>query len=286
MPRHAEVARRDVVDEQAGVVAVSVDRPGIRRDAVLLQARDALPDGAREVDPRCRGALVRIRHDGQAAAPEDAHADVLEVEERRAEARGRDDLVDLGHEGLAGGRPAGVHGEAAGMPLDALDGGIEDEDATAEVRVLPGLQVAGPHAAERVQVHRELGRPGRGEDDGAGPLEQAAGQLEARVLLADDEEAPVGVAGRIAGVGIVRGVLDARGLGQQRLGDAHREDDDAAAVLAGGRVEDVCSPSREVPCQGRLVGDPQPGPLGEEPDARLHLRSGRELGGAVHERPA
>ena len=179
---------------------------------------------------------------------------------------------------------ARVDSQACGTSLDALDGGVEDEDAAAEHGILPGLEVACAHPPEGVQVHRELSRPWGGQDDGACPVQQTAGKLEAGVLLADDEEALARIAGRIARVDVVGCELDAWRLGQERLGDTDREDDDAAPVRAGGGVQDVVVAIASGTLPGRLVADAQSGAHGEAGDACLHLRARRELRGAVHER--
>src|SRR5439155_15699122 len=85
---------------------------------------------------------------------------------------------------------------------------------------------------------RKLRRRRRREDDLLRPLEKAGRELEAGVLLANDEHASAGV--RLGGtrLGVVRDGLDTRDLRTPRLGDAHREDRDLAAILAVARLED------------------------------------------------
>ena len=75
---------------------------------------------------------------------------------------------------------------AAGDPLDAFDGRIEDGDAATQDVVLVRLDVAGPDADQRPRVDRQLGVRRRDEDELARPRQQAVGQLEPGVLLADD----------------------------------------------------------------------------------------------------
>jgi len=72
--------------------------------------------------------------------------------------------------------------------------------------ILEGLHVARPDPHQRAGVDRQLGCRGRGEDDPTRPGQEAAGQLEAGVLLADDEDPPIGIALGRPRVGIVRRV--------------------------------------------------------------------------------
>ena len=104
--------------------------------------------------------------------------------------------------------------------------------------VLEGLDVAGADADQRPGVDRQS-RPGRRrEDDLARPRQQPGRQLEARVLLADDEHPSTGVGLDRPDLGVVVGELHARPRRRVRLGDADGHDQDAAAVDAVGRLDD------------------------------------------------
>ena len=123
-----------------------------------------------------------------------------------------DDLVGLDRELVAARRRPDPDDQAVAVvgPLDPADRRVEDRHAAAEDVVLERLDVARPDADERLRVDRELRRRRGGEDDPAGPRQQPGRQLEAGVLLADDEDPPAGVRLGRAGVGVVGGQLDAR----------------------------------------------------------------------------
>ena len=121
--------------------------------------------------------------------------------------------------------------------LDRLNRGVKNDDPTRQRRVLEGLHVACAHADQRASVDAELGRAGRCNDYLTRPLKQPAGNLEARVLFTDDEDAPVGVRFRGTKLPVSGGVFQSGGLRLPGLGDAYREDDDRRAVLAVRRTE-------------------------------------------------
>ena len=131
-----------------------------------------------------------------------------------------------------------------------VDRGIEDEDAAAHEAVLDRLDVARADAGQRVRVDRQLGRPRRGEHDPAGPRQEAAGQLEAGVLLADDEQPLAGVGLRGARGDVVGDVLAA---GRSRASRARRHRRRRRRDGCGSRrrwcARTKPSPSARVACQ-------------------------------------
>ena len=74
-----------------------------------------------------------------------------------------------------------------------------------------------------------------------------------------------------AGVGVVRGELDAGRLGQARLRGADREDETLRAVIAVRGVEDEALPVCRRALPMRPVPDAQAGTLREGDQALLHL---------------
>ena len=171
----------------------------------------------------------------QPALAEGRDAERRQVAQRAGEAGRGDDLVGLEAHRQPVVAPLQVDPQAARHLDDPLDRGRQDVDAAAEGRVLERLDVAGPDADERAGLDRRLGRRRRGERDPAGPLEEARRQLEAGVLLAEDEQALPGVRLGRAGVGVVDGQLDAGRRGAVRLGDADGQDQVPAAILAVAR---------------------------------------------------
>ena len=110
--------------------------------------------------------------------------------------------------------------------------------AAAQDVVLERLDVARPDADQRVGVDRQLRRRRRGEDDPARPRQEPGRELEAGVLLADDEDALAGVRLRRPRVGVVGDVLDARAsAGVYGSATPTAKTSDLAAVLAVGRLE-------------------------------------------------
>ena len=88
----------------------------------------------------------------------------------------------------------------------------------------------------------------------AGPLEQPRRQLEAGVLLADDEDALVGVRLGRARAGVVRDELDPRRVRHPGSATPTAKMSDRGAVLAVARLEDellasAAAGSRRVPVQ-------------------------------------
>src|SRR5439155_400290 len=81
--------------------------------------------------------------------------------------------------------------------------------------ILVGLDVARAHADEGMSVDRKLGRAGRREDDLPGPRQQAGGDLESRVLLADDEDAAVGIGLDRTQLAVVRDLGNSRNRGSK-----------------------------------------------------------------------
>ena len=166
-------------------------------------------------------------------------------------------------------------------PLDRADRRVEHRHAAAEHVILVRLDVAGPHPDERARVDAQGGRRRRGEDDLARPRQQRAGQLEPRVLLAEDEHPLPGV--RLDGLdlAVVMGELDPRRIGNVRLGDADGKDEDAAAVLAVARFDDEGRAPGALldarPRPGAAVADGDSGALGERRQVRLHLRTRRKV---------
>ena len=94
--------------------------------------------------------------------------------------------------------------------LDRVDRGVEDRDPEAEEVVLERLHVARPDADQRLRLDRGLGGRRRRDRDLRRPRREPRGELEARVLLADDEQPLAGVRRRLAGLGVVARVLDPR----------------------------------------------------------------------------
>ena len=135
-------------------------------------------------------------------------------------------------------RPARDHERPIVAPDDALGCGVEDRHAATQHVVLDRLDVAGPDPDERSGVDRQLGRRRRGDDDPARPVEQAGGQLEPGVLLADDVHALVRIRVGRPRVGVVRGVLDPRRPRPVGLGDTDRDHERPGPVLPVGRLDD------------------------------------------------
>src|SRR5919198_2955729 len=101
-----EMLLRDVMREDAGVVAEPVDGPGAARRAVLAQAGRSLSHVAGEVDPGHGNALPVGRLRRHPAVVDHRHAQARQVAYRRAEARRRDHLVTFELELAFPRRPA------------------------------------------------------------------------------------------------------------------------------------------------------------------------------------
>ena len=275
--------------EHARVVARAMDAARVRRHAVLLEALRALADRAGEEDAGDGGALPPRRLDGQLAGPEGRDPELGQVDERGHEAGRRDRVVDLDREVRAAVGPSQVDGQPpVGGPLDPVGRGVEHADPTAEDVVLVRLDVPGADTDQRLGIDRQPDLRRRRDDELARPRQQAGGQLEARVLLADDQDPAVGVLLDRADVGVVMGVLHpdpGRGV---RLGHADRDDQHPRGVRAIGRLdlEPVAVGGRHL-ARARPAGAVahlDPGALGEQGEVRLHLRTRREVRRAVHER--
>ena len=148
---------------------------------------------------------------GSRLAPNGRDPEVGQVLQRGDEAGRGDDVVDLDREV----RPAVGASQVRGQPpvadrLDPVDRGVEDADAATQDEVLVRLDVARPDADQRLRLDRQLGVRRRHEDQLARPRQHPGRELEARVLLAEDEHAMVGVLLDRADVGVVVGVLHAR----------------------------------------------------------------------------
>src|SRR5205823_9542541 len=228
----------DLAGEDASVVAVAVDAAGVARQAVLAQAGRCLVDRPAEVHAGDRRALPERRLRGELVAADRRDAELAEILDWAREPGRRDDIVDLEDELGGALRLSGVHAERLAGPLDALDGGVEHDDAAREDVILVRLHVPRADPDERARVDRELRRRRRREDDLLRPLEEPRRKLESRVLLPDDEDAPAGIGLRRTRLGVMRDVLDTRHLRAPRLGHTHREDRDLAAVFAVARLED------------------------------------------------
>ena len=214
--RMSEVAGRDVIDDEPAVVAVAMDGAGVGRDAVLLEAGDRLRD--RATRSRCQAPSCSRRRSSSWAG-RCARTGSTPTEARSPSGQRKPEAAMTSSTSTTKGWPLSERRVWTAMPrvapLEPLDRGVQDEDAAAELGILPGLDVASPYAGQGVQVDRELCRARRGQHDGAGPLQEAARDLEAGVLLADDEEALAGIAGGVPCLRVVGGQLDARRLRQR-----------------------------------------------------------------------
>ena len=227
--------------EQAGVVAGPVDRTRIARLAVSLEALRALPDGSREEQPGHGRALPPRRLPGQPAGTDRRDAEVGQVLERTDEPRGRDDLVDLERKVAAAVGAPEVHRKGsvtARHGLDALDRGVEDGHAAAQHMVLVRLHVPGTDADQRAGIDRETRGRRRREHQLARPRQQAVGELEPGVLLADDEDALAGVALGFPDVRVVTRMLHAGAWWDVRLGHADGDDERLRAIRPVGGLDD------------------------------------------------
>ena len=132
--------------EDAAVVSMAVDGPGVCGHPVFLEAGRRLGDGARKVDARHSRALPERRLRGQLGMPERRHAQIRQVEQWRDEAGGRDDLVrfDLKSHAVVGA-PGPDH-ERIAAPGYVLDRGVKNRHTAAQHVVFVGLHVAGAHS--------------------------------------------------------------------------------------------------------------------------------------------
>src|SRR5437867_3435875 len=228
---------RDLAGEDASVVAVPVHAAGVARQPMLAEAGRCLVDRSAEVHARDRRALPERSLRRKLVAADRGDAELWEIQCWTRETGRGDHVVYLEAElGRALGL-ARVHAEGLTGSLDSLDRRVEHDHSAGENVVLIGLHVPRTHSDERPRVDRKLRRRRRREDDLLRPLEKAGRELEAGVLLANDEHASAGV--RLGGtrLGVVRDGLDTRDLRTPRLGDAHREDRDLAAIHAVARLE-------------------------------------------------
>ena len=173
--------------------------------------------------------------------------------------------------------------QTSAAALDPLHREVDRARSPAQGRVLVRLEVADAHAGLR--DHRRLHGARRAEDDLPRPGQEPVGDLEGRVPLADDEDAPAAVVLRLATVDVVRDLLDPRDGRAPGRRHPEREDGRAAAVLAVARREHeapVLVASRRLPraSVANLYGRP----LGERGQALLHLRAGGNHERPVHER--
>src|SRR5205814_5163840 len=205
-------------------------------------------------------------------------------EDRTREAGRGDHVVDL--EDQLGGALglARVHAEDVAASLYALDRRIEDDDAACEDMVLVRLHVPRADADERARVDRELRRRWRREDDLLGPLQETGGELEAGVLLADDEDAAPGIRFGRPRLGVVRRVLDPGHLRTPRLGDPDREERDLTPIVAVARFEHPALPVPSRPGPPASVAHLELRPLRERGEIPLHLRARGVVRGAIHHR--
>src|SRR5258708_39310761 len=98
----------DVLGEDAGIVAMAMDRARVGRQTVLAQAGGPLGDGAGEIDARHRRALPVSRLRGQATLPEGADTEPGEILQGGLERGCRDHLVGLEHVLSASCAEAGI----------------------------------------------------------------------------------------------------------------------------------------------------------------------------------
>ena len=174
-----------------------------------------------EEDPGNGRALPELGLRRQLRLAERRHAQRRQVAERAREPGRGDDLVRLDGHRRRVVAALELDDQAARWRLaDALRARRQDVDAAAEDRVLERLHVARPDADQRPRLDRGLRGRRRRQRDPARPLEQARRELEAGVLLADDEQALARIRLGVAGVGVVDGELDARRARAVRLGDA------------------------------------------------------------------
>ena len=135
-----------------------------------------------------------------------------------------------------------------------------------------------------MSVDRKLGRAGRREDDLPGPRQQAGGDLESRVLLADDEDAAVGIGLDRTQLAVVRDLGNSRNRGAKRLRHADREDQDRSAVFAVRRAKyEVAGAVLAGRLPSASVPDPQAGPSCEQGQPAFHLGAGRKVRAAIHD---
>src|SRR3989440_1840453 len=273
---------RDLAREDAPVVAVPVHAAGVARHAVLAETGRCLVDRSAEVDARDRRALPVRGLCGQLVPADGRHAELGQIQDRAREPGRRDHILDLEDElGRAVGF-ARVHAERLAGPFDALDRCVEDDDSAGENVVLVRLHVSRADSDERTSVDRELRGGRRREDDLPGPLQEPGRELEARMLLADDEDAPSGVGLGGARLRVVWHVLDAGYLRTPGLRDADREDGDLAAILAVTRLEHPAIAVAPRSGPAAAVAHRNAGAGGEGLEVPLHLGPGWVVRSAVH----
>ena len=181
--------------------------------------------------PGTRRALPPRRLDRQPAGPERRHAEVGQVLQRRHETGRGDDVVDFDREVGAAVGPAEVGGQPpVADRIDPVDRRVEDADAAAQDEVLERLDVARPDADQGLGLDRQARLRRRHQDQLPGPRQEPGREFEPGVLLAQDQDAAIGVRLGRPHVGVVVGVLHPDTGRRERLGDADRDDEDAAAV--------------------------------------------------------
>ena len=236
-----EAGRGDVPGEDPGVVPGALDGARVRRDAVLLQPGRPLSDRPGKEDPGHRGALPDMAsgpaggsgrtspHQGRAGrggARRSPVAAITSSASKTISTESSDRRVTT-RNGAPSASPRSIRSIAASRIATP-----PPEDV-----VLVRLDVARPDPDERVGVDRQLGRRRRGDHDPLRPRQHPAGQLEARVLLADDEDPPVGVLLDRARIGVVRGELHPRARRSPRLRYADREDERPGGIRPVARLE-------------------------------------------------
>jgi len=115
-------------------------------------------------------------------------------------------------------------------------------------------------------------------------LQKARRELEAGVLLADDEHAASGIGLGRTRLGVVQRFVDARDLGAPRLGHADGEDRHLAAILTVARLEDPAITLATRPGPATAVAHRDARAIGEGGEVPLHFLARWVIRTAVHHR--